>query len=137
MNKKIDPKRFYNLTETLEFIPWIQSIFTLRKWIESDMKTNNYLGVIRRRTGTGTGVRYHIKGDNIINYLAIAEDEGLRYSRKEVNKMEDETNTEEVNKAVSEAQADERAEGVDEMETTEGTNVEEVSSENDSDESNE
>jgi hypothetical protein len=77
-NEKIHPNRFYNLTELLPYIPWIKSLPTLANLVDADMKTENNLKAIK--VGSGSGARYHIKGENIIKFLAKAESEGLNLS---------------------------------------------------------
>lgn len=66
--KKIDPRASYNLTSilALDIIP-IRDVKTLRKLISSDMHTGNLLKV--QMIGSGRGMRYFIRGKNIINYL--------------------------------------------------------------------
>jgi len=80
-NLVIDPKKFYSLREMLPFVPWIKSLSTLRRWVLSDRKTNNYLKA--QIIGEGVGKRYLILGENIINYLAQADDQGLNQIPKE------------------------------------------------------
>jgi len=71
---EINPAKYYNLSELLDFIPWIESLPALRRWVELDRRTNNYLKAVKY-VGKGTsGTRYHILGENIIQYLVQAEE---------------------------------------------------------------
>lgn len=72
---QVDPKKYYNLTELLEYTPWIKSLPTLAKWVDADMDADNILKAVK--VGEGSGTRYHIKGENIINFLAKVDDGSL------------------------------------------------------------
>lgn len=73
----IDPNKYYNLSEFLEFVPWVKTLRALARWVDADMITENRLRAIKK--GSGTGTRYFIKGENIIQYLANIEDKGAQY----------------------------------------------------------
>ena len=120
---KVNPVKYYNIQEVMEFFPWIHSLPMTARWVETDRNTNNYLKAVIN--GRGTGKRYYILGENIIKYLAQADEQGLvQIPKKGVIKMADEeTNVDEVNKEISEAQAEEVAEGVDKTDEVENADA--------------
>lgn len=77
----IDPEKYYNVSDIWKhnFFPWIKSISTIKKWIELDMQTNNHLQATKKLGLAPTGVRYYIKGKNIINFVAKFNDGSLSF----------------------------------------------------------
>lgn len=72
--KRIDPKRTYSLIDIAneELLPWGKNIATVRKWIEKDRASKNILKAVI--VGKGRATKYHIKGANLIKFIANVED---------------------------------------------------------------
>jgi len=72
--KRIDPKRTYSLIDIAneELLPWGKNIATVRKWIEKDRASKNKLKAVI--VGKGRATKYHIKGKNLIDFIANVED---------------------------------------------------------------
>lgn len=91
-----DPNKIYTISDIVKnkYFPWLKSHTSIAKWINNDLNNRNILKATR--VGTGTGVRYYIKGENILNFIAAFEDGTLHETpRKGVSDVE-ETTTEEV-----------------------------------------
>ncbi len=63
MNKK----EYMSMREVLKRIWWIRSFATLRKWVERDHNTSNFLQSIR--VGQGRGTRYYFKKEIVEEYV--------------------------------------------------------------------
>ncbi len=72
--KKIDPNKWYSLTEIVQLgiFPWVKTIKGARKWVNMDKAGRNKLK--STIVGDGNLKRYHMKGRNIIEFLACVED---------------------------------------------------------------
>jgi hypothetical protein len=70
----IDPERWYGIMEIVDegLFPWCKTVKSVRKWIQIDRAGKNKLKATI--VGEGTNTRYHIKGSNIIVFLANMED---------------------------------------------------------------
>lgn len=66
---KIDPQRWYTLQEIVEqkMIPWASSYWSIRNLVTADLKSKKLLGTVTM--GSGTNVRYQIKGSSIIKFI--------------------------------------------------------------------
>ena len=71
---KIDAKKWYTLVEIVEagLFPWCKDIKTVRAWILKDRASRNKLKAVI--VGKGRATKYHIKGANIISFIANVED---------------------------------------------------------------
>lgn len=74
----LDPEKWYSLTQIVKLglFSWCTDLRTVRGWIERDRKTKNVLKAVI--VGRGRATKYHIKGANIINFIAHVEDGSYR-----------------------------------------------------------
>lgn len=70
---KIDPERWYGLLDivTEGLFPWARNVKTVRKWVMLDKKGKNILKA--KIVGEEKQLRYHIKGKNIVAFVANME----------------------------------------------------------------
>jgi len=71
---KINPKQWYSLVIWVndKLFPWCNNIATYRAWIQRDRASRNKLKAVIN--GKGVATKYHIKGENIIKFIAAVED---------------------------------------------------------------
>ncbi len=88
MKHQIDPEKYYtrNAIQRLRLFPWISSDDAIRRYIEFDLGHDNLLKTIVKPAQTPSGVRFFIKGENIIKLLAAFEDGTLFLNPRERNK---------------------------------------------------
>lgn len=74
MTKRKDDKEIevLSLRQLLQRVWWIDSMPTLRKWVETDMQNKNHLSAIK--VGTGRGTRYYFKKENVEKYIRAFEE---------------------------------------------------------------
>jgi hypothetical protein len=72
--QKIERDKLYTIIDIVrdQIFPWCSSFATCRKWIIADRQAKNYLKAVI--IGEGRNRRFHIKGENIINFLKHVED---------------------------------------------------------------
>ncbi len=77
--KKIDPKKWYSLSDLVEgnLFPWCNGdIRRYRHLVNADKRNKDHLKTMI--IGDGKGKRYQMKGQNIINFLAKVENGTIR-----------------------------------------------------------
>lgn len=87
----VDPNKFYNINEifVLGLFPWIRSYGAIRRYLDFDRLHDNVLQTQvkpRNIDSANTGLRYFIKGENIINLLARYEDGSLFFNYEPMEK---------------------------------------------------
>ncbi len=75
---KIDRTEWYSLQDIVrdKMFPWATSFWSVRNVVKKDLKNGNVLAVMKK--GRGTGVKYHFKGENIINFINLVESGKIR-----------------------------------------------------------
>lgn len=83
--ENIDPEKFYNASEihANNFFKWCHSLPTVIKWIKMDMVNWKILGATKINGILPSSSRYHIKGENLIKFIAQFEDGSLSTEPKE------------------------------------------------------
>lgn len=79
MHKKIDPEKWYSLSDLVEqnLFPWCNGdIRRYRNVVQADKKSKDHLKTMI--IGEGKGKRYQVKGKNIISFLTQVEDGSVR-----------------------------------------------------------
>lgn len=73
-NSVIDPSRWYTIKNLRDegLIPWRKSLPGIRQLVLADKGSKDILKTAIQ--GRGQNTRYHIKGDNLIRFLAAVED---------------------------------------------------------------
>jgi hypothetical protein len=74
----IDPNKFYTINQIAiqKLLPWISSNQAIKRYVMYDLGHDNILQTVIKPGGI-SGVRYFIKGENIIKILAKFEDGSL------------------------------------------------------------
>ena len=82
----IEPKKEYSLKEIrdLRLIPWAVHYQTLQRIVSRDFIGDNILQAVRR--GEGNGMRYEIRGSNIIKYMTKYTSGLMRTTKQNGNK---------------------------------------------------
>jgi len=79
MKTKINPSEWYTMQDLVKrrMFPWSKSYSSIKNFVISDRKTKNILKATI--TGSGNGTKYHIKGENIINFVRAFESGEVRF----------------------------------------------------------
>jgi menaquinone-dependent protoporphyrinogen IX oxidase len=78
MTTKIKPQEYYSMQKIVQgkLFPWAKTYPTVRKFVEHDQQTGNFLKAII--SGEGNAKKYRFKGENIIKFINAVESGKVR-----------------------------------------------------------